>query len=84
MNANKSLFTRDIDRYKADSETIQAKLCSDATDNELNHSHAKPYPWSWQIPRLSWAYPKWIFYDTILEQVDHSHTKTLSLIITDC
>ena len=35
MNANKSLFTRDIDRYKADSETIQAKLCSDATDSEL-------------------------------------------------
>ena len=24
-----------IDRYKADCETIQAKLCSDATDNEL-------------------------------------------------
>ena len=23
-----------IDRYKADCETIQAKLCSDATDNE--------------------------------------------------
>ena len=38
-------------------------------------SHAKPYPWSWQIPRLSWVYDKWISYDTILEQVDHSHAK---------
>ena len=49
-----------------------------------DHSHAKPYPGSWQIPRLSWAYPKWIFYDTILEQVDHNHAKTLSLIMADC
>ena len=47
-------------------------------------SHAKLYPLSWQIPRLSWAYPKWIFYDTILEQVDHNHAKTLSLIMADC
>ena len=45
-------------------------------------SHAKLYPLSWQIPRLSWAYPKWIFYDTILEQVDHA--KTLSFIMADC
>ena len=35
MNANKSPFTTDIDRYKADCETIQAKLCSDAIDNGL-------------------------------------------------
>ena len=42
MNANKSLFTRDIDRYKADCETIQAKLCSDATDNELEKNVEDP------------------------------------------
>ena len=30
-NAKKSPFIRDIDRYKADSESIRAKLCSEAT-----------------------------------------------------
>ena len=31
-NAKKSPFARDVDRFRADCETIQAKLCSDATD----------------------------------------------------
>ena len=29
-------------RYKADCETIQAKLCSDATDNELEKNVEDP------------------------------------------
>ena len=41
-NAKKSPFTRDVERFRADCETIQAKLCSDGTDEGFDKSVEDP------------------------------------------
>ena len=42
-NAKKSPFIRDIERYKADSESIRAKLCSEATEGDVDFHLEDPF-----------------------------------------
>ena len=45
-NAKKSPFIRDIERYKADSESIRAKLCSEATEGDVDFHLEDPFDYS--------------------------------------